>query len=314
MEQFVFREFMKHEVVQKSKIFANAFHLKITGWRPANTKEHPYRMNFYCDNLLVGYIDAEVDSNLTEFVACEMPFTLYTPFGRLRGTLQQHSGIFSYHLFYPNSLEKIDGTFTVERTYPSSKYDVTSIIWKEDLQGVRTKLLLGEEDKILEMQKCEKGQCEVVTISLLEKEKVQQEHIIYSNAKSKTLSSIILEGQEDAVIADVTFANGKTIKKRIPKYHVEHDYAPEWLSILILGTQDLEKDIIANDERLYDFMDEVDDTFTFSANGGKPISFFEQMGGAYCFGIAHPTIMFPMRKSNTEIAIEQKLLLERSGQ
>lgn len=310
MEQFVFREFMRNEVIQKTVIFADALGLRITAWHPRNTEKYPYRIDFYSDGLWVGYIDAKV---FLGFVESEMPFELYTPFGKTLGTFWQSQGNFDYKLnITTNEKKELNGVFTVRSLQKENTF--SSMISLRDENNLAASLRFNAGRGIIEITKYSKQSQEEVIMT----RSGIIDHSRYLPIKKKEqLARIILEIEEKiceetrTACAKCEFLHYPVYDKEIMLKEGASSYRAPWNKIGFIKTESLLSEIKLYDERMLDFFNEINGMLTLSANGITPVSIFDRMAKLCFYGQTQQFFYELLRPTDVKISLDHNPVLKK---
>ena len=120
MNSFVYRFYMRDEMIPKTVIFASAFGLVIDSFKTANEQGNfPYRIRFYHGNNIVGYMDCQCDDFSYFNVGKKYPFVLFTPVGNITGYYSSYSHensfIYQLDLYHPEEVDIVSGHFHIAR-------------------------------------------------------------------------------------------------------------------------------------------------------------------------------------------------------
>lgn len=287
MKSTIMNKIMKSEVINKTAIFADLFNLNITGFRTKSTVENSNRIELMSDNLLVGYIDITVNELNPNTIETDMPFTLYTPIGKVEGSYSEHFQLFKYEVAKrKDEFEKIEGLFEVSnRSHESKeKYKISShmTLTKED--GTRTQLISNclAGNYLVEIYKSNNDKSETARL-YLNSGNLCLDHFHYPRFnKREFLSRIKINLDSDEEIHQVNFEfKGEEPYKRNIKLSTEV-YLPAFRKTALLDYSDVSEDIDLFDERLGEFIDEVKEDYTILANGITPISIYDKQA-RLCF-------------------------------
>lgn len=322
MEQFAFREFMNKEVVQKTIIFADAFNLTIDGWRPANTAEHPYRINFYNKGMLVGYIDIKTcDVGSWKSAESDMPFTLFTPMGKIDGNYSTHFEEFDYDIENrKESFIKLNGLFKIKGNrignINDGEYSISSTLKLTDLKGghIRVNFNCIASNYEVEIVKGTHNTEETLRL-YTNSEYLRIEHFHYPEFNKRvglTDVKIDLESRTTSHIGTFSFL-GKESYGKI--FEVEHDensiYLLWWQILEQLNYSDISCEIEENDPRMLEFIEEIRKELTLLANGITPICIYDKMA-RICFFKARDKFKLDLTRANdTKTALTENPVLKR---
>lgn len=317
MENFVFRKFMEKRVIHKTKIFADAFNLKINSWHPENSKEHPYRINFYSGSLRVGYIDAEIYTvGDSQYVENEMPYVLFTPFGKITGKL-------SYSVF-DFKMDNIQDSFTefrglVEikdsRNASDTKYSVGAYLTLKDLENNQIDVTF---DRIIhsydfKIVRTNRGISETLSLYVGDGH-ASIEHYDYCQSDgTRYLSQINLElgkGSREVPI-NFDFLDNVPYQKEVS---LDCDSVPigHYPQLEKIDFNEVNQEIEKNDPRMGEFIDEIRATFTLPANGVTPVSLYDRFA-KLCF--YYPQYKFNLaltRAKSTKVALDDSFILKKT--
>lgn len=322
MEQFAFREFMKKEVVQKTIIFADAFNLTIDGWRPANTDEHPYRINFYNKGMHVGHIDITTyDVGSSRYTTSDMPFALFTPMGRIEGHYNTHFEEFVYDMqSRQDSFEKIDGLFKIEGdkidNLNNGEYFIASYITLTNLKGERVRVNFNRIASNYEVEIVKSGNNTGETVRLYtNSEYLRIEHFHYPkfNKKEELANiKIDLERKTTSHIGTFSFLGKETYEKVFEVEYDEHSIYLLWWQILEqLNYSDISSEIAEYDPKMIKFIEEIRKELTLLANGITPICIYDKMA-RICFFKAKDKFKLDLtRADDTKTALTENPVLKR---
>lgn len=120
MNSFVYRFYMRDEMILKTVIFASAFGLVIDSFKTADEQGNsPYRIRFYHGNNIVGYMDCQCDDFSYFNVGKKYPFVLFTPVGNITGYYSSYSHensfIYQLDLYHPEEVDIVSGHFHIAR-------------------------------------------------------------------------------------------------------------------------------------------------------------------------------------------------------
>lgn len=319
MEQFAFREFMNKEVVQKTIIFADAFNLTIDGWRSVSTNEHPYRINFYNKGMLVGYIDLTTyDVGSSRYTTSDMPFTLFTPMGKIEGRYDSHFEEFVYDIQNrKDAFEKIDGIFKLKgNNRNNEEYNIYSYITLININGERIRINFNRIASNYEVEIVKSGNNAEETIRLyINSEYISLRHICipgfnkeieFANIKIDLLS------KTTSHIGTFNFL-GKEIYEKI--FEVEYDessiYLLWWQILEQINYSDISCEIEENDPRMFEFIEEIRRELTLFANGITPVCIYDKMA-RICFFKAKDKFKLDLTRSrDTKTALTENPVLKR---
>lgn len=278
MKNTIFNKIMKSEVVEKIAIFADLFNLNITGFRI----NEPNRIELVSDNIIVGYIDAVVNELSPNEIETDMPFTLYTPIGKVEGHYSNHFQLFKYEVSKrKGEFEKIDGLFEVTSKSKESrdKYKISShmTLTKED--GTRTQLISNclAGNYLVEINKSGKDNSETARL-YLKTGNLCLDHFHYPRFNEREFYSQIkinLEAETRCPI-NFEFKDEKPYKRYVKLPIDKYYYLPAFRKADFVDYNDIGEDINLFDERLGNFIDEVREDYTLLANGITPISLYDK--------------------------------------
>lgn len=300
MQKSVFKHFMDNEVIKKTVIFADLFNLNIEGWRPANSEAHPNRIIFYSGNLIVGFIDIELfapDINpdeQKENMKDNMPFTLYTPFGKILGQFNVRMQSFRYTLSNKEKANsKIEGLFRVFGIKRDiEKYPILSHIVITDKDGIVTCVefnRIGTPE--INLRKYSTQETGIQRDESL-KMRTYCGHFDINHFFDKQLrSSINGTAYEDEVSTTFQFPNLFPYTKDIDLKRPIDGSTPRWLELGYVDFDVIAKEISYKSPELLTFIDEVREDLTLSANGLVPISLYDKMAHL-CFGRPEDQLLF----------------------
>lgn len=321
MEKFVFREFMNKEVIQKVIIFADAFNLNIDNWRPANTEANPYRINFYSGGVIVGYIDAEIFSiGTVSSVETDMPFVLFTPFGKMTGYFSTHFELFKYAFENKNDDKKIEGLFRIKNYGEfNTKYDISSTLEFTDEKNVQTRVNLNKigGNYIVEIVKTGNQRYETVRLHFMGSN-LCIDHFHYPKRNQRedlATIKINLENREKSHLGKFGFLGhlpyAKIIEQEIPKDRCYWENLPYWKKIDFMDYEEIKKEIELYDARMISFLNEVRDSLTWKANGITPISIYDKIANS-CFGNEEEQFQLAFTEAqDTKVAMKDNLVLKK---
>lgn len=322
MEQFAFREFMKKEVVQKTIIFADAFNLTIDGWRPANTDEYPYRINFYNKGMLVGYIDITTfDIGSSKYPETDMPFALFTPMGRIEGRYDSHFELFAYDIQNrKDAFEKIDGLFEIKsdkiNNINDGEYSISSTLKLTNLRGEQIRVNFNRIASNYEVEIVKGTHNTKETVRLYtNSEYLRIEHFHYPEFNKRvglTDIKIDLERRTTSHIGTFSFLDKESYGK---VFEVEYDensiYLLWWEILEQLNYCDISCEIEENDPRMFGFIEEIRKELTLLANGTTPICIYDKMA-RICFFKEKDKFKLDLTRANdTKIALTENPVLKR---
>lgn len=316
MEKIFFKEFMRHDVVQKTVIFADAFNLNIDGWRPANTPEYPRRLLFFCGGIVVGYIDGQKYPNLS-YLKKEMPFTLFTPFGKITGIFSTYLDLFRYRIENrKDSFSKISGLFEVKKFGEDSKnFHIGSTFTLEGLANNRVWVSFNQlgNNYIIEIKKETPKTYEAVRLNL-EADKLTIEHFDYPELKDRQyLATISISFINPTNILPITFdflgKDAYTTEYPIDYNIFEH--VPYWKLIGQIDFKNISEEIFVNDSRMLAFIDEVRNDLTLLANGITPISIYDKIASLCFFNSINKFELDFTRAQNVEVALTRNRVLRK---
>lgn len=298
MENFVFKNFMNNEVIQKTILFADAFNLYIDGWRPANSPNHPYRIVFYNGGMIVGYIDTDVyQITSSKYVKTDMPLVLFTPFGKITGNFNTHYNTFSYtienqkHVF-----ERINGAFRVDKSSKETgeKYQIASSLTLTDLENHKTRIafnrLLG--NYTIEITKTGNKNQEAINLYLDRGYLLRIRHfnipiptIGEIQYMSKITVDLDIEGDKFPAsfeFLDTEFSGIVPYRKEIDSKDKFLHFIPYWKKLPLIDLSIIDEEIAKNDPSMLTFIDEVRAALTLPANGITPVSIYDRIA-QLCF-------------------------------
>jgi len=316
MEQFAFREFMKNDVVQKTIIFGDAFNLNIDGWRPANSKEHPYRINFYSGSLLVGYIDVAVQEiGSLKYPETNMPFVLFTPIGKITGSFSTYLKLFSYCIEKKtDSFDKIEDFFSVDkyRKEIGGDYHIGSYLTLNNLDGGLVRIVFNQNSYFIEITK-ENAKCRETVRLYIEGEYLIIEHFNFSQLKERQdLARIKMKVDFEANFfqASFDFQNTEVYQKDI-KVNKHSIFIPYWRRLGYIDYSAIGEEIAKNDPAMFEFIDEIRNSLTLLANGITPVSIYDKLA-QLCFFNEFDKFKFDFtRAQSKEVALTRNLVLKR---
>lgn len=311
MEQFVFRKFIHKEVIQKTVIFADALGLRITGWHPRNTENHPHRIDFYSDGLWVGFVDAKVNPDFPSFVEDTMSFQLYTPFGAVSGVFATSSGTFFYTLQMVEN-DKIDGEFRVTKNRYTKEYDISSVmdLFIGIIDVARVEFNVG--NTIINILRAREQL--MVTSNT---EELFIEHIKTWSAELQEICArinISIDNDENTSRANYSFRGvngfeGQTIRLKDDTHSYDRKQKREKLG-LICSEETLDL-IEYYDQRMVSFLEGTKERFIFLANGLTPVSIFDRMAKICFYGSNQQFFYEFLRPKKVKIALDHNPVLKK---
>lgn len=316
MEKSVFRTFMNKHVIQKTIIFADAFNLKIDGWRPVNSNDHPYRINFFSGGMFVGYIDAVVDEiGESKYVRTDMPFVLNIPFGKIIGSFSTHFELFSYTIKNKKD-EKIEGLFEVKKSseIQDEEYYIASTITLNDLENncIRVTFNRLASNYTVDINKINKQSHETVRM-FFGGGYLSIEHFNYPEFnKKQELAKIKIEFEEDPTRFPISFdfLNGSSYQKDIELKDERLRFSRIEKKLDSIDFNIIGEEIEKNDPAMFSFIDEIRNDLAFLSSGNQP-NFFDKTA-QLCFSDKYDKFMLDFtRAQKTEIALTYNLLLKK---
>ena len=314
MEKFVFKIFMNKEIIQKTIIFADTFNLKVDGWRPANTHEHPYRIVFYNDKMIVGYIDAE--TNYIGQVKVDMSFVLFTPVGSVIGNISTDTGRFKYSIENrKDSFESIEGVFMINKyDEKRERYHISSIVILNDLDTNLIRVIFDNStnnyDIFISKQTAENY--EVVKVNSFDSQ-MSLEHFDYPVTGRRYFAKINLdvEGSNDFVPVNFEFLDKGAYRKDIDFLCDASRYLSYRKKFGLINYDAFAREISENDLRMFSLIDEVKEDLTFLANGITPVSIYDRMAQLCFYDKIDKFKLDFTRSQNVEIALKHSLVLKK---
>ncbi len=127
MDDRIFIRFMKEQIIQKYIIFSSIFGIHIDRWKASNNEDtkYPYRIYFYKNNNIIGYIDCEV-SNINNKAYSNFLYYFYlhhTNFN-ISGYYDSSTEQFTYNINDINNdtFDNIKGLLLVSNLYDNLGY------------------------------------------------------------------------------------------------------------------------------------------------------------------------------------------------
>lgn len=287
MKSKIFKSVLRKDVVSKIAVFADVFNLSITSWRIKDIDEHTHRFEFFSKNTPVGYIDAITSDISPDYPETDMPFTLYTPIGKVTGHYSTHFEEFKYEVAKrEKEFEKFDGLFKVQSTNNNGKEDyiISSHMDLETLDGTKNKVVFNSlaGSYQVEIERSGNGDSETAR-AYYNSGDLCVDHFHYPNFNDREYFSKIrmeLEENQDKHQISYEFKGQVPYTKEI-ELPVKR-YLPGWRKMELLDYSMIDEDIALFDERLLNFIDEVKNDLYLLANGVEPISIYDKLA-QLCF-------------------------------
>lgn len=285
MEKNIFKKIMNNQTIQKVMIFAKAYHLNIDNWK-FTSNEQINRILLFNGDLLVGYIDIKVNKIIPKFIESNMPFVLYTPFGKIIGNISQD--LIKYHINNrKDAFNEIEGLFKVDNisNNEENSYYASSYLTMNDLENNQINISLNKlgsnsdveiTKKIAETQNIVRVYCTNRYLRL--------EHINYPDAnriREMAVVELNLE-RKDIITIYFRFWGMASYKFELDVNDEEFYELPYWLKMNLLDLDIIFEEIVKKDPYMLELIEEVKQDFTIFANGTTPVSLYEQMTNV-CF-------------------------------
>lgn len=280
MERIAFREFMKDNIVQKMVILAQCLGLEIEKWQPDRNEKYPYRICFYTDDMMVGFIDSLTTNygNLL-LVSGKHPFTLYTPFGKVTGFYQNDN----FNLEMPITDKKFDylkGVIEVKK----------QALRKDERYSVVSSLTLFNRDKALLHTEFGKGASSYVFA--IERYTKPYDKVLYDISDTVHIEHGCMEGHEFVKKIEASIDYNDIWQIEEPKCEVKVDdetyevpigykkrikasFLPTDLLYKQTDFQPLYDEIMSLDPDLFKIIEETRSDLTFLANGISPVCLYD---------------------------------------
>ena len=320
MEKFAFKEFMNKEVVQKTIIFADAYNLYIDGWQPANTEEHPYRINFFSRGLFVGYIEGQTYAHFIDSLQSDMSFVLYTPIGKIEGNYSTYYNLFSYNIENrKDSFEKIDGLFKIEGLdylEQSREYNISSHLTFTNLNKENIRISFNRRASNYEVEIVKYNNSSEETIRLyINSEYLKIEHFVYPERNKKIdFTNIVIEFGSKFVMpkASFSFLGKESYQKKLEIGKNEFGiYSMWWQKLEQIKYSEISQEIEANDSRMLTFIEEIRQELTLLANGITPINIYDKIARLCFFKKSDKFKLDFSRAEQTNTALNYNPVLKR---
>ncbi len=316
MGKNLFSKFMQKEVVQKTIIFADTFNLNINGWKLANTLEHPYRIVFYNQRMLVGFIDLELYDFGENVIKSDMPFTLFTPIGKVTGIYSTSQELFRYSI-EKNYLKEMTGLFKIQKSQVFKEhYLIETFATLEDIDENRTKVIFSKFSNgyTIEITRNTKTSHETVRVGTFGGN-LTIEHFDYPKFNERRyLAKIKLERKEynnKIIPASFEFLNETCYQKYIEIKNRESIFIPSGIKIEFLDYDILGEEIKEQDSRMYEFIDEIRQILTFLANGITPISLYDKLAQLSFYKESDKFKLDFTRAQEVDITLNNNLILKK---
>ena len=276
MEKTVFKAYIRDEIIQKTVIFSRAFNLTINKWHTNEyDKEHPYRVYFYVDNEIVGYIDAETNKiGDTIYVQNEFPFVLYTPLGKIKGAFSSgyaHAGYFVFKMPLKNSkIDFLDGLVTIIKTGLDRKYIFSAGLSFYQKQELVTMLNVGDTSSnyLFEIERYEEPYDSVtLSHSLSLVHDIAENHVPIEVARAK-ISLDMMHCKIRAHGQDVC-CMPLEYKEGVPK-EGQYNIKPQYVDFRPVYAK-----LLNVDPDLFKTIDATRSDLVFMANGITPVNLYD---------------------------------------
>lgn len=318
MKKFVFKTIMDNEVIQKTIIFADAVNLSITGWKPANTEEHPYRILFFSYGSFCGYIDVELWDSSREAIKTEMPFIFWTPFGKVTGFFSMHYKHFCYELKErQGSFTNLAGVLNVRSIRGSGgSYDIASSLSLTDLEHNCITVKFNSLNSYYDVKivKTAKDSHEEVLTLALKTDKVGIRHydfMGFANRQDLSKISMDLSKKPNAVPIEFYFLSSGSYQKETPLNLDKPTLLSRYSEQSFLDFDWFAEEISENDPRMFAFIDEVRNDLTLLANGVTPVCIYDKLA-RLCFNSKSNKFKLDFTGAkDTNIVFKQSMILNK---
>lgn len=286
MDKKIYKEILKKDVINKTKVFADVFNLNITGWSTKEVDEHTHRIEFLSGNTPVGYIDAITSDISPDYPNTDMPFTLYTPIGKVTGHYSTHFEEFKYEVAKrEKEFNKFSGLFKIitDDRPNDNDYLISSYLELDTPEGIHNRIVFNRlaGSHLIGIERTGNNKSEEARL-YYDSGDLCIDHFHYPQFNVKELFSKIkihLERDIDKFQVDYTFKDQEYSKEfNLPLER----YLPGWRKMELLDYSIIDEDITLFDEKLLNFIDEVKSDLYLLANGVKPISIYDKLA-QLCF-------------------------------
>lgn len=292
MERLVFSELMRREIIQKSIIFASAFGLKVDEWKPANNEEFPYRIIFFNEGKVVGYVEALPYGFGTSSIRQEMPFSLFTPCGEVSGYFYSYKQIFNYNLNLESN-DQLHGLFEVksENENGVKKYKARSHI-SLSTENKKLKISFNElnSNYIVGISSENENGQEAINLFLsddkqspiiLRKFSRRDDKGVFTETLSKILIDLVSEST-DKVPVKFSFSQIPAYLKEIDLKKRFDDADLAHSKITQVDLQPIEYEIAENDPSFISLIEEVRRSLSIPIDDDRSVSIYDRLA-SLCF-------------------------------
>lgn len=286
MDKKIYKEILKKDVINKTKVFADVFNLNITGWSTKEVDEHTHRIEFLSGNTPVGYIDAITSDISPDYPNTDMPFILYTPLGKVAGHYSTHFEEFKYEVAKrEKEFNKFSGLFKIitDDRPNDNDYLISSYLELDTPEGIHNRVIFNRlaGSHLIDIERTGNNKSEEARL-YYDSGDLCIDHFHYPKFNTKELFSKIklhLERDINKFQIDYTFKDQEYSKEfALPLER----YLPGWRKMELLDYSIVDEDIALFDERLLNFIDEVKNDLYLLANGVEPISIYDKLA-QLCF-------------------------------
>lgn len=319
MEKIFFKEFMQHDVVQKTVIFADAFNLNIDSWRPSNTSKHPYQINFYNKGMLVGYISIKTfEIGSSKYPETDMPFTLFTPLGKIEGHYNSHFQEFVYDIQNrKDAFAKIDGLFKVKdyNLDPTKDYFIASTLDLTNLKGESIRIVFNRLGGNYEVEINKRAtNTEETTRLYICSAYIRIEHLLLMSPNQKiTFANVKIDLEKSSEVAPThfDFLDKESYDQTLDIKNEMHRFFPIWYYLDQIDFSSISAEIEKNDPRILEFIEEVRNELTLLANGITPVCIYDKIARICFFKEKDKFKLDFTRAQNVEVALTRNRILRK---
>lgn len=287
MKDSIHRTILKKDIINKIKVFADVFNLNITGWSTKEVDEHTHRIELFSKGTPAGYIDAKTSDISPDYPETDMPFTLYTPLGKVTGYYSTHFEEFKYEVAKrEKEFNKFDGLFKIvtDDRDNDNNYLISSYVELDSPEGVHNRIVFNRlaGSHLIEIERTGNNQSEEARLYYSSGD-LCLDHFHYPQFNFQEMFSKIriqLEKARNKYQIKYMFKDQKEYEK---EFDLPLDtYLPGWRKMELLDYEVVDEDIALFDERLLNFIDEVKNDLYLLANGTEAISVYDKLA-ALCF-------------------------------
>jgi len=219
----------------------------------------------------------------------DMPFTLFTPLGKITGYYSTHFKLFKYIIENRSDIfKKIEGLFGVDKygEAHNRKYHISSYLTLEDLKDNCINLSFNNmtSNYVVKILKTGNTRHEEVRL-YFGGGNIEISHFYYPSFNNKQeLARIKMKIETGSNILPINFefGNKDIYSKSINMGDEYFSFKPFWKKIEQIDFKVFSEEIAVNDPKMFEFIDEVRKDLTMLANGVTPICIYDKLA-QLCF-------------------------------